>query len=81
MAPCESSITVCRLSPSFLRNVAAPHTPHRYLNSFTKATPLGPTVSLSMSPDVPVVVEYPIEGNGYVRYYLAPKIDDENAEG
>ncbi|CAM9716470.1 unnamed protein product [Heterosigma akashiwo] len=47
----------------------------RYLNSFTKATPLGPTVSLSMSPDVPVVVEYPIEGNGYVRYYLAPKID------
>mmetsp|Transcript_38786 Transcript_38786/g.51108 ORF Transcript_38786/g.51108 Transcript_38786/m.51108 type:complete len:261 (+) Transcript_38786:123-905(+) len=49
----------------------------RYLNSFTKATPLGPTVSLSMSPDVPVVVEYPIEGNGYIRYYLAPKIDEE----
>jgi proliferating cell nuclear antigen len=50
---------------------------HRYLNMFTKATPLGPTVTLSMSPDIPIVVEYPIETCGYVRFYLAPKIDDE----
>ena len=49
----------------------------RYLNLFTKATALGPTVTLSMSPDIPIVVEYPIENYGYIRYYLAPKIDEE----
>jgi len=49
----------------------------RYLNFFTKATPLSPTVCLKMSPDVPLVVEYKIENLGYVRYYLAPKIEEE----
>ena len=49
----------------------------RYLNFFTKATSLGPTVILSMSPDVPVVVEYPIGETGYIKYYLAPKIDED----
>lgn len=49
----------------------------RYLLLFTKATGLGPVVTLSMSPDIPVVVEYPIENWGSVRYYLAPKIDEE----
>jgi len=49
----------------------------RYLNFFTKATSLAPTVVISMSPEVPIVVEYPIEGIGFVKYYLAPKIDDE----
>lgn len=48
----------------------------RYLNSFTKATPLSSQVQLSMSADVPLVVEYKIEDMGYVRYYLAPKIED-----
>lgn len=48
----------------------------RYLNFFTKATPLSPVVVLSFSPDVPVVVEYPIEELGYIKYFLAPKIDE-----
>lgn len=48
----------------------------RYLNFFTKATALSPTVSLSMSPEVPLVVEYNVEGLGYTRFYLAPKVDD-----
>lgn len=48
----------------------------RYLNFFTKATALGPTVVLSLSPDVPIVVEYPIEDSGDIKYYLAPKIDE-----
>lgn len=71
----------------------------RYLNSFTKASPLSPQVKihcpftflfyfillfyfqvqLSMSADVPLVVEYRIQDLGHIRYYLAPKIeDDEN---
>lgn len=50
----------------------------RYLNFFTKSTPLSSTVSLSMSEDMPMVVEYKIENMGHIRYYLAPKIDDED---
>lgn len=49
----------------------------RYLQLFAKATPLSPTVTLSMSPEVPLVVEYKIEKKGYIRYYLAPKIEEE----
>ncbi|XP_059476257.1 proliferating cell nuclear antigen [Neocloeon triangulifer] len=49
----------------------------RYLNHFTKATPLSSVVQLSLSADVPLVVEYAIGEIGHVRYYLAPKIDDE----
>eukprot|EP01100_Stratorugosa_tubuloviscum_P010264 TRINITY_DN4384_c0_g1_i1.p1 TRINITY_DN4384_c0_g1~~TRINITY_DN4384_c0_g1_i1.p1 ORF type:complete len:274 (+),score=140.68 TRINITY_DN4384_c0_g1_i1:42-824(+) len=49
----------------------------RYLSLFTKATPLSNTVKLCMSKDVPLAVEYNIEDLGYIRYYLAPKIEDE----
>ncbi|KAG3268665.1 hypothetical protein H1C71_021666 [Ictidomys tridecemlineatus] len=49
----------------------------RYLNFFTKATPLSPTVTLSMSADVPLVVEYKIADMGHLKYYLAHKIKDE----
>lgn len=49
----------------------------RYLNFFTKATPLSGSVCLRMSPEVPLVTEYNISDAGYVRYYLAPKIDEE----
>lgn len=42
-----------------------------------QATPLGSKVILHMSPDVPIVVEYPIENTGSISYYLAPKIDEE----
>jgi len=50
----------------------------KYLLSFTKATPMTPQVQLSMSSDVPLVVEYKIADFGYIRYYLAPKIDDDD---
>ncbi len=45
-----------------------------------QATPLSGQVTLSMSKELPVVVEYRIADMGYVRYYLAPKIEDEEAE-
>eukprot|EP01135_Chromosphaera_perkinsii_P011695 Nk52_evm18s2474 gene=Nk52_evmTU18s2474 len=48
----------------------------RYLISFTKATPLSEYVTLSMSKNAPLTVEYPIPEVGYVKFYLAPKIDD-----
>jgi proliferating cell nuclear antigen len=53
----------------------------RYLNFFTKATPLSGTVILSMSPDLPIVVEYPISENGHVRFFLAPKLDEDDEMG
>lgn len=49
----------------------------RYLNSFAKATPLSSVVTLSMSQELPVVIEYRISDMGYLRFYLAPKIEDE----
>jgi len=49
----------------------------RYLNFFAKATPLSTKVCLKMSPDVPLVVEYSIEEMGHIRFYLAPKIEEE----
>lgn len=49
----------------------------RYLSFFTKASPLSGTVTLQMSKDVPLVVEYKIDSMGYIRFYLAPKIDEE----
>lgn len=49
----------------------------RYLNSFTKATPLSSTVTLSMSKELPVAVEYKIADMGHIRFYLAPKIEED----
>ena len=48
----------------------------RYLNMFTKASCLASQVSLSMSPDVLLMVEYNIGEISQVRYNLAPKIKD-----
>lgn len=39
----------------------------RYLNSFTKATPLSPSVTIYMSKELPVVVEYRIADMGNIR--------------
>lgn len=55
----------------------------RYLCSFAKATPLCSWVILKMSEDVPLVVEYQISNSedkdmGHLRYYLAPKIEEED---
>lgn len=50
----------------------------KYLNMFTKATSLSVSVCLSMSNDVPLVVEYKVADMGHVKYFLAPKIEDED---
>merc|ERR1719320_1529432 len=49
----------------------------RYLNNFTKATGLSKSVVLRMGADVPLEVHYKIADFGSLRYYLAPKIDDD----
>lgn len=52
----------------------------RYMNSFTKATPLSNTVTISLSSELPVVIEYNIAEMGYIRFYLAPKIEEDEDE-
>jgi len=51
----------------------------KYLNLFAKASSLSPTVKLSMATRIPLAVEFSLEDMGHVRFYLAPKIDDETA--
>ena len=50
--------------------------PLRYMNSFTKATPLSNTVTISLTSELLLAVEYTIAEMGYIRFYLAPKIED-----
>jgi len=49
----------------------------RYLNLFMKAASLSPRVTLSMSTDIPLKVEFNVGKIGNLRYYLAPKIEDD----
>lgn len=53
----------------------------RYMNSFAKATPLANRVTISMSSELPAVVEYKIAEMGHLRFYLAPKIEEEEIAG
>lgn len=48
----------------------------KYLVNFAKSATLGKRVQLMMSNDVPLLVSYDF-GQGYIRYYLAPKIGDD----
>lgn len=56
----------------------------KYLIQFSKAAPLSPRMKLSLKTDAPLVVSYGIRNEedeeiGYMRYYLAPKMDDADA--
>ncbi|KAH9912157.1 proliferating cell nuclear antigen [Epithele typhae] len=48
----------------------------KYLVNFSKSSSLAKKVQLMMSNDVPLLVSYEFN-QGYIRYYLAPKIGDD----
>ena len=48
-----------------------------FLNSFCKASCLSEQVTMSMSANTPIVVDYRIQNSGYLRFYLAPKIEGD----
>jgi proliferating cell nuclear antigen len=52
----------------------------RYLNFFTKATPLSSRVTLRISDDAPIQLVYDLESSscGFISYYLAPKIEQDD---
>ncbi|KAK5729877.1 proliferating cell nuclear antigen [Elasticomyces elasticus] len=49
----------------------------KYLVNFCKASGLSDSVKLCLSNEVPLLVEYGLSNNSYLRFYLAPKIGDE----
>ena len=50
----------------------------RYLNMFTKASSLTNKVSLYLSTEFPLMVEYKLASLGVLKFYLAPRISEEN---
>lgn len=49
----------------------------KYLVNFCKAAALSSKVKICLSNEVPLLVEYNLAGTSYLRFYLAPKIGDE----
>ncbi|CCU76284.1 proliferating cell nuclear antigen [Blumeria hordei DH14] len=49
----------------------------KYLVNFCKASALSKSVKLCLSNEVPLLVEYNLAGSSYLRFYLAPKIGDD----
>ena len=50
----------------------------RYLNMFTKASTLSQQVSLYLSVEFPLMVEYKLQQLGVLKFYLAPRISDDS---
>lgn len=48
----------------------------RYLTMFTKASTVGQQVSLYLSKEFPLMVEYKLASLGVLKFYLAPRISD-----
>lgn len=46
----------------------------KYLTNFCKASGLSESVKLCLSSEVPLLVEYGLSNNSYLRFYLAPKV-------
>jgi proliferating cell nuclear antigen len=46
----------------------------KYLTNFCKASGLSDSVKLCLSSEVPLLVEYALQDNSYLRFYLAPKV-------
>ena len=49
----------------------------QYLNSFSKASSLSSVVTLHISAKYPLMIDYEIEDLGFLKFYLAPKMDDD----
>jgi proliferating cell nuclear antigen len=49
----------------------------QYLNSFAKASCICQRVSINLSSQFPLMIHYDIEKLGYLKFYLAPKVDED----
>lgn len=48
-----------------------------FLNSFNKAAGLSDQVTLKLSENIPLAVEFKMGQLGHLQFYLAPKLSDE----
>lgn len=56
--------------------------PGSYLTSFAKAVPMSSKVVMGLHPDMPLAVEFTLPNeDGYVRYFVAPTMEEEEEEG
>lgn len=49
----------------------------KHLLNFTKATMVSDDLNICMSDGCPMMINYKMESGSYVKFYLAPKIDNE----
>lgn len=49
----------------------------KYLNTIVKASSLSNNVIINFMYEYPLLVKYKIDENSYIKYYLAPKIEDD----
>ncbi len=47
------------------------------MRSASQATPLSSVVKLGLTRDLPIAIEYTLPEGGWLKFFLAPKIDDE----
>lgn len=52
----------------------------QYLTGFAKASTLSNRIGLYLSASFPLMIEYNIENIGYIKFFLAPKMDDEEEQ-
>ena len=50
----------------------------KFMNNFAKGAALSDRVTMHFAADSPCMIEYTIEGLGFLRYYLAPKVDEQS---
>ena len=65
----------CRIETNSVVNLAFAL---RYLNMFTKASSIGQQVSLFLSKEFPLIVQYKLAELGVLKFYLAPRISDND---
>lgn len=51
--------------------------PMKYMNCVTKTAGYCPQVKMSLGAKAPVFFEFKLSDNGHIKYYIAPKMDDD----
>lgn len=49
----------------------------KYLNDIVKASTLSDVITIKLADKTPALFEFKMQSGGYLRYYLAPKFDDD----
>ncbi|KAH0795218.1 proliferating cell nuclear antigen [Histomonas meleagridis] len=52
----------------------------RYLKAISAESGLASRVTLHFSPNFPLLVEYQLNEGGFVKFYLAPKVDEDGSD-